>query len=296
MEEINGYYPQVVTVVNLKGGVGKTTLCVNLAYGLAYFLGKKVLLIDLDPQANATQYLLSQKTYKKLYLTEDPAKKTIVELYDEFNIADRSEERKKLKDPGIFLQRIYKAERGYLDLLASKLELGLHAFEVSHLPKYDQVRWFIESVTSSYEIVLIDCPPTVSSMLMAGLEAAQYILVPIKPDFLSTIGLPLLNRTISKTYPKYIKRAGWLGQLKMLGLVYAMVDRRLIMTRDSMGDVKKEAENFGYPIFDNMISLSTKFTWSSKVTLPIFRSEPSSRYAREIENIVDEFSEKLEET
>nr|WP_324291553.1 ParA family protein [Corallococcus sp. BB11-1] len=72
-------YPRVTSVVNLKGGVGKTTLCVNLAYGLAYFKDKRTLLIDLDPQANATQYLISQHTYQKLYLSEPPPKSTIVE-------------------------------------------------------------------------------------------------------------------------------------------------------------------------------------------------------------------------
>ena len=218
-------YPQVVTVVNLKGGVGKTTLCVNLAYGLAYFHEKRVLLIDLDPKANATQYLLSQQTYRKLYLSDESPKKTIMEVYDEFNIADRSDERKGLSDPDKYLQRIYKGDEGYLDLLASKLELGLHAFEVPHLPKYDQVRWFVENISDLYDIVLIDCPPTVSSMLMAGLEAAQSSCVPIRTKaFLSTIGLPLLQRTISKTYPKYIKRVEWLDEIKMLGLVYTMVD------------------------------------------------------------------------
>lgn len=295
MEQGIANYPQAVTVVNLKGGVGKTTLCVNLAYGLAFFLEKKVLIIDLDPQANATQYLLSQQAYKKLYLSDQASKKTIMEVYDEFNIADRADERLRLAEPEKFLQRIYKGESGYLDLLASKLELGLRAFEVGALPKYDQVRWFIENVASFYEMVLIDCPPTVSSMLIAGLEAAQSILVPIKPDFLSTIGLPLLHRTITRTYPKYIKRAKWLGELRMLGLVYTMVDHRLRMTQHSMKEVEEEAKKFRYPVFNNMISYSTKFTWSSQMTLPIFRSEPSSRYAREIENLVVEFSARVEE-
>lgn len=287
-------YPNVVSVVNLKGGVGKTTLCVNLSYGLTYFLNKKVLLIDLDPQANATQYLLSQRTYKQLYLSEYQRKLTVLEVFDEFNIADRQEQRPYLSEPGRFLQRVFKAKGGYLDLLASKLDLSLQAFEVSQLPKYDQIRWFIESVSSEYDLVLIDCPPTISKMLISAIESSQFLLIPVKPDFLSTIGLPLLHRVITRTYPQYVKRAEWLGEIRPLGLIFTMVDKRLTMTRDSISDVNKEARRIRYPVFDNLISNSTKFTWSSKLTLPIFRTQPKSRYALEIFNIVNEFDKRLE--
>lgn len=288
-------YPQVVTVANLKGGVGKTTLCVNLSYGLSYFLDKRVLLVDLDPQANATQYLLSQQTYRKVYLSPEPVKKTIMEVYDEFYTANRQDPCAPLKDSKTYLQRVYKGSEGYLDLLASKLELGLRAFEIAQFPKFNQVRWFIEGVSSLYDVVLIDCPPTVSNMLIAGLEAAQTVLIPIKPDFLSTIGLPLLHRTIVKTYPDFVKRADWLPPLKILGLVYTMVNLTLRMTQYSMRDVEREAKKLGYNIFESMLSHSTKFSWSSKLTLPVFRSEPSSRYAKEVEALVDEFSNLLEE-
>ena len=288
-------YPEVVSVVNLKGGVGKTTLCVNLAYGLAYFLNKRVLLIDLDPQANATQYLISEGTYRKIYLSGGASKKTILEVYDEFNIANRKTEISPIKDSDKFIQRIFKGSHGYLDLLASKLELSLLAFSSQTLPQYDQVRWFIQSVGHNYDIVLIDCPPTVSSMLLSGFEAAHSVLVPMKPDFLSTIGLPLLHTVMTKMYTKYVNRAEWMNEISMLGLVYTMVDKRLTMTRESKRDIRREAKKFEYNVFDNYMSYSTKFTWSSKLTLPIFRTQPSSRYATEIENLVNEFQDKVKE-
>jgi len=284
-------YPKVVSVVNLKGGVGKTTLCVNLAYGLSYFLDKKVLLVDLDPQANATQYLMSQRMYKKLYLAGESGKKTVVEVYQELTTTDNRRQRL-LKNCDRFVHRIYKSENGYLDLLASKLELGLIAPE-SAIPKYDKIRRFVKSVGENYEFVFIDCPPTISSMLYAGLSAAQSLLVPIKPDFLSTIGLPLLHRIITEEYPA-IRRPDWIGEISVLGLVYNMVDNRLKMTTESMSDIRKVADRLNYDIFESRISNSTKFAWSSKRTLPVFRSEPSSRYAEEIENLVNEFIERTE--
>lgn len=282
-------YPQVVSVVNLKGGVGKTTLCVNLAYGLSYFLAKKILLIDLDPQANATQYLMSQRMYRKLYLDEEAVKQTVVEVYDELRISGRRRKQVPFQDCERFIHRIYNPQNGYLDILASKLELGLIAFESSGIPKYNEILRFVESVGQRYDFVFIDCPPTISSLLLAGLSAAQWVLVPIKPDFLSTIGLPLLHRIMTEEIPECIKRPDWLGELTMLGLVYNMVDIRLTMTKESISDVQKVASHFGYNIFKSVISNSTKFAWSSKRTLPVFRSEPSSRYAKEIEDLVDEF-------
>ncbi|RKH59053.1 ParA family protein [Corallococcus llansteffanensis] len=287
-------YPRVISVVNLKGGVGKTTLCVNLAYGLAYFKDKRVLLIDLDPQANATQYLISQHTYQKLYLSNPPPKATIVEAYDEFVQATRNTDNPP-KDPDRYIQKIYRGEKGYLDLVASKLELSLLAFEGGQVHKNNQVRWLIESVQENYDIVLIDCPPTVSRMLMGGFEASDHVLVPMKPEFLSTIGLPLLHRTITKTYNKEIsKRADFLNkELSVIGIVYTMSNASLTMAQESMSEIQREAARHKYPIFDSTISQSTKFTWSAKRTLPIFRTEPSSRYASEIERLVNEFLARL---
>lgn len=286
-------YPSVVAVVNLKGGVGKTTLCVNLAYGLAFFESKRVLLIDLDPQANATQYLISQQAYRKLYLSDNATKLTIADLYEERGI-----DPKPIADPDRFLQRVYSSgESGCLDLVASTLRLGMLAFEGGQTQINDQVRRLIQCVGDRYDIVLIDSPPTVSRMLMAGFEAADFVLVPVKPDFLSTIGLPLLNQIISQIYPKYVaRRERWQRRdLAVVGVVYTLFDGRLTMTQDSVSDVAVVAGRFGYPVFTAHLSESTKFTWSSRRTLPIFRTEPSSRYAAEVRELVEEFLTRLAE-
>ncbi|MCY1034006.1 ParA family protein [Corallococcus sp. BB11-1] len=217
--------------------------------------------------------------------------------YDEFVQATRTTDAPP-KDPNRYIQRIYKGEKGYLDLVASKLELSLLAFEGGQVHKNNQVRWLIESVQNNYNIVLIDCPPTVSRMLMGGFEASDHVLVPMKPEFLSTIGLPLLHRIITKTYNKEIsKRADFLNkELSVIGIVYTMSNSNLIMTQESMAEIQKEATRLKYPIFSSTISQSTKFTWSAKRTLPIFRTEPNSRYASEIEFLVTEFLTRLNPT
>lgn len=284
-------YPHVVSLINLKGGVGKTTLCVNLAYGLAFFKNFRVLLVDLDPQANATQYLISQQTYRNIYLGPAATKKTVVEVYKESRDGDLTLQRRPISDPTQYIQRVYSGKEGSLDLLASKLELSLIGFLEGHGQQNDQVRWFIEQVGENYDYVLIDCPPTVSRMLMAAFEASQSFLVPVKPEFLSTIGIPLLDQVLRNLYQEKIaRRAAYLTpELKPIGIIYTMVNGQLNMTRESMADLNAAAETLGYPVFENQISSSTKYTWSSRQSLPVFRSEPRSKYAAEMALVVDEF-------
>ena len=284
-------YPHVVSMINLKGGVGKTTLCVNLAYGLAFFHNLRVLLVDLDPQANATQYLISQQTYRNIYLGSGASKKTIVEVYQESRDSDLTLQRGPLPDPAQYIQRVYSGKEGSLDLLASKLELSLIGFLEGYGQQNDQVRWFIEQVGDNYDYVLIDCPPTVSRMLMAAFEASQSFLVPVKPEFLSTIGIPLLDQVLKNLYQQKIaRRAPYLPPaLKPIGVIYTMVNDQLNMTRESMSELNSTASKLGYPVFDSHISASTKYTWSSRQSLPVFRSEPRSKYAGEMADVVKEF-------
>lgn len=287
-------YPHVVSMINLKGGVGKTTLCVNLAYGLAFFHNLRVLLVDLDPQANATQYLISQQTYRKIYLGLGATKKTIVEVYQESRDSDLTMRRNPLSDPTQYIQRVYSGRTGSLDLLASKLELSLIGFLEGHGQQNDQVRWFIEQVGDGYDFVLIDCPPTVSRMLMAAFEASQSFLVPVKPEFLSTIGIPLLDQVLKNLYQEKIaRRAAYLPPaLRPIGIIYTMVNEQLTMTRESMDELNSTAKKLSYPVFENSISASTKYTWSSRQSLPVFRSEPRSKYAAEMASVVEEFISK----
>ena len=288
-------YPSVTAVVNLKGGVGKTTLCTNLAYGISYFHNKRVLLIDLDPQANATQYLLSQYSYKAVYLADPPEKLTVYELFKEYREKqDLPRAQRVVESPEIYTQRVYTGRSGFFDIMASKLELSFTTFYGGDLIHHDQIKWFIDSVSDNYDHILIDCPPTVSKMLMAGLEASEFVFIPVKPDFLSTIGLPLIHRLIDDVYPDKISRRK--GEpLYVLGVVFTLNDARLRMTRESTAEVYKVAKEFGYNVFDYKMSQTTKYAWSSKMTLPIFRTEPSSKYALEMRGLVDEYLDAIAE-
>lgn len=289
------HYPPVVSVVNLKGGVGKTTLCVNLAYILAYAHAKRVLLIDLDPQANATQYLMSQHSYRKLYLNEPAQKLTVYELYHHRSMVGVAGAQTPSTDK--YIQRVYQKGSSHLDLVASKLELSLHSFAASQYLSFNEIRDFIAEIPATYDLVFIDCPPTVSRLLMASLEASQYILVPVKLDFLSAIGLPLLKQVVSQIYPQQIaRRPHWMpSDVKILGLVRNMYERQHNSTKESEAEVTALAKSEKYYVFDALISRSTKFTWGPRHSLPIFRTEPNSRYADEIRELGEEFLSRLQE-
>lgn len=285
--------------MNLKGGVGKTTLCVNLAYGLAYYKRLRVLIVDLDPQANATQYLLSDQSYRSVYLSTPPKKLSVAELYEDLlSFRRRGSDQDQKPNAKDYVQRVFASGPSCLDLLASKLELSLITAEGGTVHYNGQIRWLLEQVGSEYDLVFIDCPPTISRMLWAAFEASQYVLIPIKPDFLSTIGLPLLARVMDKMYTQDVARRAegcYLpATLRTLGLVFTMYNPTLTMTRESEREVKRVARTLGYRVFDTRISNSTKFTWSAKKTLPIFRTEPRSKYAVEIEELVEEFCAQLD--
>jgi chromosome partitioning protein len=132
--------------------------------------------------------------------------------------------------------------------------------------------------------------------MVAALEASQYFLVPVKPDFLSTIGLPLLDRVVRELYGKnFSKRTPPLTpQIEPLGIVYTIVNDQLTMTHESMKEIHSESKRLGYPVFSAKISASTKFSWSSRHALPIFRLEPRSKYAAEVKQVVDEFVLRIE--
>lgn len=199
---------QAISFMNMKGGVGKTTIAVNVAYGLAALHDKKVLMVDCDPQFNATQYLLEDEIY--LRHIEDRTKGTIKDIFmprsstpvRTVSGSSRAVNRDRISLRDCALQ-IYdgslppggmRTGRGRLDLLPSVLDL----VEVQNSSRgtENRLKNFINEKASHYDYVIIDCPPTISIFTQAAILASHKYVVPIKPDPLSVLGLPLLERYI----------------------------------------------------------------------------------------------------
>jgi chromosome partitioning protein len=194
----------VVSFINLKGGVGKTTTCVGIAEMLAssYKHGQKVLVIDLDPQTNATVMVISEERWKEA----DAAGHTLATMFADALEEDPSNRR---FDLGATLIRrasgvvdSYGAPaRGRLDLLPSSLRLidlqerlaGMTSGRFYSNVPTDILRRAINPVIDEYDWVLIDCPPSMSIITLNGLRISDGFVIPTIPDHLSTYGIPQIR-------------------------------------------------------------------------------------------------------
>lgn len=270
----------------MKGGVGKTTLTVNLGIGLAKFHNKKVLLVDLDPQFNATQYLLGGKNYLK-YI-DNPKKCTIKDIFikppsESVGLGNKQNQSKKVIEPTLenSTVRILGTPEGYLDLIPSTLQL----MEADILSRgiENKLKLFLDKIKSKYDFILIDCPPTVSLFMISAYLASDAYLTPVKPDILSSIGLSLIDRTMTKFKENYGK------EIKYLGLVFIMVKGTNLMKLIMQG-LKKKTE---WGCFDNKLSDSVRIAETGFLVKSIFDIDPSERYADEMKAIVSEFLQKV---
>jgi chromosome partitioning protein len=277
---------QVISFMNMKGGVGKTTLAVNVAYGLAYLHRKKVLIIDSDPQFNATQYLLEDDVYLAHLQNEQRGT-----LYDIFVPrrpgavrtvigAGQPINRKKMPLAACACSIFAGGDtRGKLDLVPSTL--NLFEIEMSRRGTESRLRSYLQEKATDYDYVIIDCPPTVSIFTQAAILASDKYLVPVKPDPLSVIGLPLLERWLAD----YTEENG--VHLEAVGLVFTMVRGA---TPRRMQEVMEELrETRGDLVFTAQLSEATVVAESVEYHLPVFLYRRGSKTSNQIISITEEF-------
>ena len=266
--------------MNMKGGVGKTTLAVNVAYGLAALHDKRVLMVDVDPQFNATQCLVHDDAYLKHI--SNPEKATIKDIFvpqtvnpvkTTMGIGKVAARRKiSLSDCTLTIydgERPHGSERrgaGRLDLVPSTLDL----VEVQNSPRQTEARLksFLKEKAGGYDYVIIDCPPTISIFTEAAILASDKYVVPIKPDPLSVLGLPLLERYISD----YTSDAGM--KLEQVGIVFTLVRRP---TPQAMKNVMNELRQVRkQAVFTAMSTVSTNVSEAVEHHLPVIYFKKSS--------------------
>jgi len=182
--------PVGLAVINMKGGSAKTTVALNLAY-FAALGGHNTLLVDLDPQASASIYALGPDSYQKDLL--DAGRPTIYELFERFTPGR----------PWITLADVVRPIRTNWDLLPSKLEFSWVL--KSPTGREQALKRILDSEAPDYELVIIDCPPTESVFTTAAYLASQWLLVPVIPEPLASIGLPLLSKSLQEFNNLY----GW---------------------------------------------------------------------------------------
>lgn len=246
---------KVMAIANQKGGVGKSTTAINLGAYLA-IEGKRVLVVDLDPQSNATSglgigpYTDGQQIYDVL-VNEVPIKEIIIPT----------------------------STKG-LDIAPSSLRLaGAEVELVSMLSRESRLRKSLEQVRGEYDIILIDCPPSLGLLTVNALAAADEVIIPIQCEYYALEGLVLLLRTIEKI-KVYLN-----SELRIGGILLTMHDARTNISRQVMEEVRRQ-----YPreTFQTVIPRNVRLSEAPSYGKPIAEYDPHSRGAEAYHELAKE--------
>jgi chromosome partitioning protein len=248
-----------IAITNQKGGVGKTTTAVNLAYYLTK-LGKSVLLVDFDPQGNATSGLGIDKYGVDL---------TVIDLV---------EEKAKLEDC------VVATKHKNLSCIVATPQLANAEAELAKAQhRFTRLKAALSEAPFDY--VLIDCPPALSLLTVNGLIAAQYVLLPVQAEFYALEGLGQLLETMQ------LVRKGLNPTLELLGVVLTMVDARTTLSGQVHEEVKK---HFPGKVFNTVIPRNVRLAEAPSHGLPVGAYDRWSKGARAYKVLAKEVTQRVE--
>ncbi|HEY3136718.1 MAG TPA: ParA family protein [Blastocatellia bacterium] len=245
----------IISIANQKGGVGKTTTAINLSAGLAR-AGKKVLLIDLDPQANSSLSFLAHDAFElSVYELLTDAQTNLAEVIRHTSLPK-------------------------LDILPSRISLA--KFESKLIGDFDapfRLKDKMNGLPDSYDFIVIDTPPTLGLITVNALVASDYLIVPIQPSYFALEGTDDLLDTVEKV------KARPNPNLKVLGVLITLLDKRTTLAKDIHEQIK---EVFGEKVFDTVISKSVRLEESPAYKESIFTFAPNSTGAAEYASLCKE--------
>lgn len=247
---------KILSFSNQKGGVGKTSTCVNMAAALA-LRGKKVLLVDADPQGNATTGLgfsknrLERSIYNVL-IEEMPAKAAIL-----------------------------KTQIDGLDILPASIDLAGAEVELVYLPTREKrLDTALKEISNDFDYVLIDCPPSLGLLTINALSASDGIIIPIQSEYYAMEGLSQLLNSV-KLVNKHLNPS-----LTIYGVVITMYDGRALISKQINAEIHKF---FGKKMFDTVIPRNIRISEAPSHGKPVMLHDPRSSGAKAYVALADEF-------
>jgi len=256
---------KIFCVANQKGGVGKTTTTVNLAAGLAK-VGQRVLMIDLDPQGNAT--MGSGVDKRKLELTVYDV------LLESATISEARAQSDKLKEGGCSY-----------DILGANRELAGAEVELVEVERRERrLKQAIAAVDTEYDFVLIDCPPSLSMLTLNGLCCAHGVIVPMQCEYFALEGLTDLVNTIKQV------KANLNDDLQIIGLLRVMFDPRITLQQQVSDQLKA---HFGDKVFETVIPRNVRLAEAPSYGVPGVVFDPASKGAQAFVSFAQEMVARI---
>lgn len=274
-----------ISIINMKGGVGKSTLTVNLAYHFSVIKkwSKRLLLVDLDPQFNASQYVLGVHEYKRKI--SDRKSPTVWDIFEQATRTPGPRSAGENLRACIVTHQRW-ANGGRLDLIPSQLELSYTLKNPSQ--KEHLLANFLEDVADEYDVALIDCAPTESVLTTAAYLSSDFVLIPVKPEFLSTIGLPLIKQSMDEFQRLYRKT------LNVSGVCFNNCSEYDPEESKAKSEVRELAEKYSWYIFESEIPFSRSFPKGAREGKPIFWTSYSRSWvASKAMKFAEEFSRRI---
>jgi chromosome partitioning protein len=252
---------KIFCIANQKGGVGKTTTTVNLAAGLAQ-IGQRVLVIDLDPQGNATMGSGIDK--RKLETT----------VYDV------------LLESASIAEAKARAEKAGYDVLGANRELAGAEVDLVALERREaRLKAALAEVGTDYDFILIDCPPSLSMLTLNGLCSAHGVIVPMQCEYFALEGLTDLVNTIKQIH------ANLNPDLQIIGLLRVMFDPRITLQQQVSDQLKA---HFGNKVFDTVIPRNVRLAEAPSYGLPGVVFDPASKGAQAFVEFAKEMVKRIE--